>query len=145
MGMRPLVESAWSSSGRSSPDGLWFLELLLSKTGAGKLIRHRAEYYLLRCLQEYTMLEYSTSLLACSAFALAIYTGSPRVWSWTKELAHFTGYGLSDLKVCATSMRDHVKEDVVTQSGRRLDAVKRMYARHVYMRVAGMDPELWTE
>lgn len=50
-------------------------------------------------------------------------------------MAQYSGYSQEDLKECAVAMCRHVRETVVTMSGRRLDAVKRKYSAPYYLNV----------
>merc|ERR1740121_211905 len=130
------------------PTAYPFLKRFLNITKCSMLIKHAANYYTERTLQEHDLLRYRPSLVGAAVVALAL--NNPDIYrndniletsdfpglEGTQILLEYTGFGNEELLECAAIIARKIEEEPVTASKRQLVAVKRKYDNRRYQYVS---------
>jgi G2/mitotic-specific cyclin-B, other len=128
------------------PTAHTFLSRYLNAIRASDSIRHLANYYAERNLQEAHMLEVKPRVYAGAALYAALKQQNMRYASklhsspvWTTILQDESNLSEADLLPCARLMIKHAREEPITTSKRKLIAAKRKYTQEKFQAVALLD------
>jgi G2/mitotic-specific cyclin-B, other len=117
------------------PTGYPFLARFLTIMDASDSIKHTANYYMERTLQDYIFVTYRQSLVAATAVCLALNNEDARKFGnisgakpgIPKILLEYTSFTKAQIFEVAEKIVDCVGEEIVTASARELLSVKRKF------------------
>lgn len=136
MEMKILLELDWKIT---APNSHLWIERLCAVSRASSRVKHRAEYYSQRTLQEYALLEFKPSLIASAAVHLSLVAEARENRDhrecWPLPCEHLSGYTSLEIYACAKAISFHVNGGV--DSKRRLVACKKKFSRHDFAEVSG--------
>ena len=125
------------------PTGYHFLLRYLNSINASDSLRHLANYYAERNLQEYDSLAHEPHRMAATALFAAMCQQEERLGNWSGDFNHMwkpleieTGFKGSELAPYAVVMVRHVNEEPETASKRRLQACKKKYGKPEHLSVS---------
>ena len=135
MEMKILLELDWKIT---APNAHLWIERLCAVSRASSRVKHRAEYYSQRTLQEYALLDFKPSQIAAAAVHLALVAEARENRDnrecWPRPCERLTGYTQLELYACAKAISFHVNGGV--DSKRRLVACKKKFGRHDFAEVS---------
>ena len=135
MEMKILLELDWKIT---APNAHLWIERLCAVCRASSRVKHRAEYYSQRTLQEYALLDFKPSQIAAAAVHLSLVAEARENRDnrecWPRPCERLTGYTQLELYACAKAISFHVNGGV--DSKRRLVACKKKFGRHDFAEVS---------
>ena len=128
------------------PTGYNFLNRYLDSIRASDNIRMLSNYYAERNLQEGHMLEVKPRIFAASSIYAALVQQSQRYNEkldnkliWNRILQEESNLTIEDILPCAKLIIQHVREEPITTSKRKLNAAKKKYSLDKYLFVGKLD------